>query len=172
MNDDVQDVDSTEPDGKLKPGRDYGRGRPKEGIGAPQKAVILKRLELNSWNLTKTAKELSMTRRQLEYLIQKHGWAAYNDVSLLAEKAEAIVMEKMEEFIALADSARVEAVNRIRDLIPNIKDARILLMIISDLTKYLNPDVEGQNLDGGLLQGLQSRLTQINITPKTKHDES
>ena len=36
-----------------KPGRDYGRGRPREGMGAPQKAVILKRLELNNWNYEK-----------------------------------------------------------------------------------------------------------------------
>ena len=153
-----------------KPGRDYGRGRPIEGMGAPQKAVILKRLELNNWNYEKTAREMAMTRRKLKYIVDKNGWAAHNDVSLLAEKASELVVKHMEDFLNLADSARIEAVNRIRDLIPHEKNVRVLLGIIEELTKYINPDNMGQSgqgntgAPGSILQDVKAQLTQINIT--------
>lgn len=153
-----------------KPGRDYGRGRPRAGIGAPQKAVILKRLELNNWNYEKTAREMAMTRRALKYLVDKNGWSAHNDVGLLAEKAGEVVLKHMEDFLNLADAARVEAVNRIRDLIPHEKNVRVLLGIIEELTKYINPDQVGQpgqngtNAPGGILRDITAQLTQINIT--------
>ena len=152
-----------------QPGKDYGRGRPIEGMGAPQKAVILKRLELNNWNYEKTAREMAMTRRKLKYIVDKNGWAAHNDVSLLAEKAGELVVKHMEDFLNLADATRIEAINRIRDLIPHEKNVRVLLGIIEELTKYINPDSNGQPGQGGtgtagsILQDVKAQMTQINI---------
>jgi len=44
-----------------------------------QKALIIQKLNINDWNVAKTAREMAMTPRQLDYLVRTHGLRAFTN---------------------------------------------------------------------------------------------
>jgi AraC-like DNA-binding protein len=154
---------------KAKTKRKYKTTRSAKDLTEAQQRIILEKLNLSDWNVTKTAAEMGMTRRQLDYIIRKHGLKAYCNSGEMARIAKDIVIRHMEDFLDAADSARTEAIERVRELIPRITNIRDLMLIVMELTRYIdgeNPETasDGKAQAGSLLKELQKTYnTQINF---------